>query len=55
MPYASALSDWSGASDTKKEAISNAVMKAAGIQLHQGAHSYEPYNDGQEAIQDASG
>jgi hypothetical protein len=47
MPYASALAEWSSASTDRKTEIANAVMKAAGIQLHQGAHSYEPYNDGQ--------
>jgi hypothetical protein len=48
MPYASSLSDWKSASTEKKVKIANKVMKAAGIQLHQGAHSYEPYNENQD-------
>ena len=47
MPYASALAEWKTASPARKDVISEAVMKAAGIQLHQGKHSYQPYNRGQ--------
>ncbi|MDQ3998542.1 MAG: AHH domain-containing protein [Gemmatimonadota bacterium] len=43
MPYVSSLSQWDNASTAKKQEIANKVMKAAGIQLHQGPHSFEPY------------
>jgi len=48
MPYASALTDWAGATKTKKRKIVEAVMSEAGIQLHQGPHSYKPYGVGEE-------
>ena len=47
MPYASSLKEWSSARTNRKQQISELVMKAAGIQLHQGKHSYKPYNTGQ--------
>ena len=48
MPYASDLREWSGANTDRKRAIVEAVMTAAGIQLHQGPHSYKPYGVGED-------
>jgi hypothetical protein len=47
MPYASALTEWSTASATQKRKLVEAVMGAAGIQLHQGPHSYKSYGVGE--------
>lgn len=47
MPYASSLMEWAGASAAEKEAIVNTVMGAAGIQLHQGPHSFKSYGVGE--------
>jgi hypothetical protein len=43
MPYVSSLPEWKKASKKKKQDLANKVMKAAGIQLHQGPHSFKPY------------
>ncbi|HUK20257.1 MAG TPA: AHH domain-containing protein [Gemmatimonadales bacterium] len=48
MPYASDLTDWSGATKTKKRKIVEKLMSIVGIQLHQGPHSYKPYGVGEE-------
>lgn len=47
MPYASSLMEWAGASTAEKEAIVGTVMGAAGIQLHQGPHSFSSYGVGE--------
>lgn len=43
MPYVSSLKEWKKAGTKKKQELANKVMKAAGIQLHQGPHSFKPY------------
>ena len=48
MPYVSDLPEWSGASPAKKRQIAENVMTLAGIQLHQGPHSYKPYGVGED-------
>jgi hypothetical protein len=48
MPYASDLREWSGSSAAKKRRIAERVMTVAGIQLHQGPHSYKPYGVGED-------
>jgi hypothetical protein len=48
MPYASSLSEWSTANTAKKRQLVEAVMSAAGIQLHQGPHSYKSYGVGED-------
>jgi A nuclease family of the HNH/ENDO VII superfamily with conserved AHH len=48
MPYASDLPEWSSSSAAKKRKIAEKVMQKAGIQLHQGPHSYKPYGVGEE-------
>jgi hypothetical protein len=47
MPYASSLSEWAGANQAQKRKLVEAVMGAAGIQLHQGPHSYRSYGVGE--------
>lgn len=46
MPYASSLEDWKSASTERRREIADAVMRRAGIQLHQGPHRYKPYGQG---------
>jgi len=48
MPYASSLAEWGTASTAKKRELVEAVMSAAGIQLHQGPHSYKSYGVGED-------
>jgi len=48
MPYASGLTEWDGANAVEKEELVNTVMRAAGIQLHQGPHSSKHYGVGED-------
>lgn len=50
MPYVSDLSEW--ATSTDKQALANQMMKAAGIQLHQGPHSFKSYGGGKTGYKD---
>lgn len=47
MPYSSALAEWGSASSKEKERLSRKVMREAGIQLHQGPHSFKGYGVGE--------
>ncbi|MCH9687513.1 MAG: AHH domain-containing protein [Deltaproteobacteria bacterium] len=47
MPYSSALSEWSSADATTRKQLSEQVMEAAGMQLHQGPHSTKGYGVGE--------
>ncbi len=47
MPYASSLAEWGTATTAQKRKLVEAVMGAAGIQLHQGPHSYKSYGVGE--------
>jgi hypothetical protein len=47
MPYASSLAEWETATTAGKRQLVERVMSAAGIQLHQGPHSYKSYGVGE--------
>jgi hypothetical protein len=48
MPYASDLPEWKSATTSQKEELVRKVMGFAGIQLHQGPHSYKKYSVGED-------
>lgn len=48
MPYASSLAEWPSANTDMRRKLSETVMAAAGIQLHQGPHSYKSYGVGED-------
>lgn len=47
MPYVAALAEWKHANGAEKQELAEVVMGAAGIQLHQGPHSYKEYGVGE--------
>lgn len=47
MPYASRLREWKKASASERRKLAKRVMGAAGMQLHQGPHSFRRYGTGE--------
>jgi hypothetical protein len=48
MPYASSLTEWEMANADEKKKLAEKVMAAAGMQLHQGPHSFSSYGVGED-------
>jgi A nuclease family of the HNH/ENDO VII superfamily with conserved AHH len=52
MPYVSDVIEWKKANAIEKHKLANRMMQAAGIQLHQGPHSFKSYGGGKVGYKD---